>query len=76
MRELADGKSLWTFKLNETESFIQLRQDIQTVVLTAKHHGQQAEAGVQEISLCTSNRKSESVASGMWWLHGHTIING
>ena len=41
----------------------QLQHDMKTIVFTAKHHQQQAEAGVQEVSHCTQNRKSEMIST-------------
>jgi len=39
------------------------KKDVEDVVLTGNHHQQQAEGGVQEISHCSSNQKSEAVSS-------------
>ena len=39
------------------------------VVLTAKHHGQEAKQGVQEISLCTANGKAEHIATALVAIH-------
>ena len=41
----------------------QLQHDMKTIVFTAKHHQQQAEAGVQEVSHCNQNRKSEMIST-------------
>mmetsp|Transcript_11332 Transcript_11332/g.14200 ORF Transcript_11332/g.14200 Transcript_11332/m.14200 type:complete len:149 (-) Transcript_11332:122-568(-) len=42
-----------------------LKVDIEKIVLTAKHHGQHAEAGVQEMAHCAQNRTSEKVSTAM-----------
>ena len=44
-------------------SMDRLKNDIISIVLTAKHHQQPAKAGVQAISHCSQNRKSESIST-------------
>ena len=59
---LAEGEKLWECEDDEMQK---LRTEIENVVLPSKHHGQEAEQGVQEVSICAANQKAEKVASAL-----------
>ena len=61
IREMASGTPL--FNPNPSDAMKKMQSNVEDIVYTAKHHGQQIEAGVRAISHCSQNQNSETVSS-------------